>query len=99
MQQELRRSVRAPLTVPIAYRPTGSDEWMQSHTLNVSEGGVLFGPTSLDVGRSVEVIFSIPAAAAALAAGTLFCVGEVVRTNLSGIAAARFKECRFLLDG
>ena len=65
--------------------------------LNVSESGVLFGPSLVDVGTRVEVIFSTPVNIASLAAGTVFCVGEAVRLTPSNAAAVRFDECRFIL--
>jgi hypothetical protein len=97
------RAERLALRVPIAYRVANratrsDDEWFQSRILNISESGVLFGPTALEPGVSVEVMFSAPIQIGAMGAGKLVCVGAVVRTTETGAAGARFEECRFLLE-
>ena len=66
--------------------------------MDLSESGVLFGPTELQPGMVLEVIFASPIQVGLMAPGKLVCVGEVVRTTEVGAAAARFEECRFLLD-
>jgi hypothetical protein len=91
------RADRVPLRVPISYRVAGDEEWFQSRIVNVSESGVLFGPTELQAGMPVELIFSSPIQVGSMASGRLICVGEVVRTTLMGVTGARFEECRFLL--
>jgi hypothetical protein len=93
------RARRVALTVPIRYRTAGGAErWLEGRMLNVSESGVLFGPTRLEPGARLEVIFSAPVDIAPLGAGKVFCVGETVRITQSGAAAVRFEECRFLLE-
>ena len=94
----LPRAKRLPLAIPIAYRMEGDEEWFQSRILNISESGVLFGPTGLEPGAHVEVMLSSPVQIGAMASGRLVCVAEVVRTTEVGAAAARFDECRFLLE-
>jgi hypothetical protein len=86
------------MTVPVRYRPIGAECWLECRMMNVSESGVLFGPSHVDVGTRVEVIFSTPVDIASLAAGTVFCVGEAVRVTSSQAAAVRFDECRFFLQ-
>jgi hypothetical protein len=93
------RAERVDLPVSIMYRRAGEDYWFHSRILNVSESGVLFGPTELAPGTSVEVILSFPLQVGALAPGKQVCVARVVRTTGVGTVAARFAECRFLLDG
>ena len=73
------------------------DEWVETRMLNISESGVLFGAV-LEPGTPVEVVFSTPVQVGALAPGKIVCSGEVVRTTELGAVAARFEECRFLLE-
>jgi len=49
-----------PLRIPVTYRRVGQGAWEEGRVLNISESGVLFGPTTLDPGAEVEVIFSTP---------------------------------------
>jgi hypothetical protein len=92
------RASRVPLDAPVRYRVANHEEWFQSQVVNVSESGVLFGPTDLMEGTHIELILSIPRTIDTLPAGQLFCVGEVVRTTDTGAAAAVFHERRFLLE-
>lgn len=92
------RAERVRLQIPITYRALGDEDWFQSRVMNISESGVLFGPTELRPGTALEVIFASPIQVGLMAPGKLVCVGEVVRTTEIGAAAARFGECRFLLD-
>lgn len=94
----LPRAARIALALPIAYRTLRDEGWFQSRILNISESGVLFGPTGLAPGASIEVMFVAPIPIGAIASGKLVCVGEVVRTTETGAAAASFVECRFVLD-
>jgi hypothetical protein len=98
MRMETPRAKRVSLPVPITYRSAGDDTWVQGRILNLSESGVMFAPAALEVGQSIEVIFSTPASVASFASGKILCVGKVVRTTPAGDAAAQFEECRFLLD-
>lgn len=93
-----QRAERVRLQIPIAYRAQGEEDWFQSRIVDLSESGVLFGPTELRPGMVLEVIFASPIQVGLMAPGKLVCVGEVVRTTEVGAAAARFEECRFLLD-
>ena len=92
------RSDRLALPIPITYRIPGDDHWINSRILNISESGALFGPTGLDRGAPVEVMFSAPRDIGMLGSGRQICVAEVVRTTDAGDAAVRFEECRFLLE-
>lgn len=92
------RARRLPLPIPITYRRRGDDGWEEGRVLNISESGVLFGPTKLDPGAEVEVIFSTPVPVGTMGPGKLVCLGEVVRKTDSGETGARFGECRFLLE-
>jgi hypothetical protein len=94
---ELPRARRVPLAVPISYRPAGSDDWLRSRIVNISESGVLFEPAALEPGRAIEVIFSSPIAIESLPIGPLVCLGKVIRATAEG-AAVRFEDWRFLMD-
>jgi hypothetical protein len=98
MRMETPRAKRVSIQVPITYRSTGDDAWLQGRILNLSESGVMFAPAVLEVGQSIEVIFSTPTLVASFASGKIVCVGKVVRTTPAGDAAAQFEECRFLLE-
>jgi hypothetical protein len=92
------RAIRVPLPIPIMYRRTGEETWFQSTVVNLSESGVLFSPAELEPGAEVEVILSPPIRVGSMATGKQLCVAEVVRATDAGAAAARFEECRFLLE-
>jgi hypothetical protein len=93
------RAERVSLPIPIMYRRAGDDHWFQSYVVNLSETGVLFGPTELAPGNAVEVILSPPIQVGTFASGKQICVAEVVRATEAGAVAVRFEECRFLLEG
>ena len=92
------RAKRIPLPIPIAYRRAGEEDWLQSRIHNMSESGVLFGPTSLEPGAQVEVIFSTPTPIGSILPGQLVCIGEVVRATEVGVVGARLGPRRFLLE-
>jgi len=98
MVPPLPRSARIPLKIPLTYRTAGDDHWLLGQVYNISESGVLFGPTDLSSGASVEMIFSSPIPIGTVGAGKQICVAKVVRTTEVGHAAARFEECRLLLE-
>ena len=98
MVTPIRRSERLAVPIPITYRIPGDDHWINSRVLNISESGVLFGPTTLSPGTPVEVMFCTPQDIGKLGCGKQVCAAEVVRTTDAGDAAVRFEECRFLLD-
>jgi|SRR5580765_3309887 hypothetical protein len=91
------RSERLTIALPIMYRIPGDDHWIHSKVVNISESGMLFGPTALHPGTPVEVLLSPPRDIGTLAAGKQLCAAKVVRTTEFGAAAIRFEECRFLL--
>ena len=92
------RAERVVLPISITYHVPGDDFWFNGRVLNISESGVLFGPTELQPGTPIEVIFSMPVQVGAMASGKMVCGGEVVRKTDAGETAARFEECRFLLE-
>jgi len=92
------RSERLALPIAITYCIAGDDHWIHSRVMNISDSGVLFGPTGVAPGTPLEVIFAAPVNIGTMASGKLVCAAEVVRTTEDGAAAARFDECRFLLS-
>ncbi len=100
MKPYVSRADRVRLWIPIRYRVRGDDTWFESRILNISDTGVLFGPTSLEAtpGTQVEVMFSSPVQIGTMAPGQMMCSGEVIRTTEAGQLGARFDECRFILD-
>jgi hypothetical protein len=92
------RATRVLLPIPITYRRAGEETWRQSTIVNLSESGVLFGATDLQPGVQVEITFSPPIQVGSMATGEQVCAAEVVRATNGGAAAARFRECRLLLE-
>ena len=91
------RATRVALSIPIAYRRLGEDHWFQSKVVNLSESGILFGPTELQTGTSIEVVVSPPVHIGSLSRGKQLCEGEVVRSTHVAVAV-RVDTCRFMLD-
>ena len=98
LTRDLPRAERVALGIPIMYQRSGDDQWFQARVVNLSESGVLFGPSELQPGTAVEVILSPPIQIGSLACGKQVCVAEVVRTTEMHAVAVRFEECRFLLE-
>jgi hypothetical protein len=102
MMRPVPRAARVALTIPIMFRRPEDDRWMEATVVNLSESGVLFaellGPTGFAPGTPVEVILSPPVQIGSLATGKQVCAAEVVRATEDGEVAARFEECRFLLE-
>jgi hypothetical protein len=91
------RADRLRLEIPITYRQQGDEEWFVSHVVNVSESGVLFGPTGLKPGAVVDVIIAPPVPVGSRVPGPHMCAGTVVRTTEIGVVAARLDSWRDLL--
>ena len=94
----IARARRMRLPITIVYRRVNGHRWHQARVVDVSETGVLFGPTDLEPGAPIEVTFSSPVDVGSFAAGKQVCPAEVVRTTDTGAAAIRFDNCRFLLQ-
>jgi hypothetical protein len=92
------RAARVSLPIPILFRRSGEEHWLASRVVNLSESGVLFGPTELRPGTQVEVLLSAPVQVGTFATGIQVCAAEVVRATDVGVTAVRFDECRFLLE-
>lgn len=92
------RAARISIPIPIMFRRTGEEDWLAGKVVNLSESGVLFGPTELVPGTMVEVLLSPPVQVGSLTTGKQVCAAEVVRATDVGATAVRFDECRFLLE-
>ena len=70
------RADRLQLRLPITYRAQGYEEWLLSRVVNLSESGVLFGPTGLSAGPVFVVILSPAVLVGVSAPGPQLRVGE-----------------------
>lgn len=93
------RADRISFPIPIMYRRMGEPDWFPSKVVNLSDSGVLFGPTQIEPGTPVEIILSPPIQLGWIALGKQVCAAKVVRSMENGAVAARFDGSRFLLDG
>ena len=91
------RADRLRLEIPVTYRQQGDDEWFVSHVVNVSESGVLFGPTGLQPGAAVDIIIAPRVPVGSRVPGPHMCAGKVVRITEVGTAAAKLESWRDLL--
>src|SRR5262245_47253503 len=98
MRVVVPRATRTSLPISLRYRRDGEDEWLQGRVSNMSDSGLLFGPTNLQPGAKIDVILSTPIPVASMAPGQIICRALIVRTTEAGSTAARFEGCRFLLD-
>ena len=98
MRTYVPRASRVDLDIPVRYRVANGTDWFHTTAVNMSESGILFGPTNVREGTEIEIIMVIPKSIDELPAGEHFFVGEVVRTTGAGAAAAAFHEKRFLLE-
>ena len=92
------RASRVDLPIPIMYRRSSDEHWFRATVVNMSESGVLFGPSDLEKGVEVELILSPPFPVGTFGNGKQVCTGQVVRTTGIGTVAARFEDCRFVLE-
>jgi hypothetical protein len=98
MRAMVPRADRVPLPISFAYRMVGDDHWLQSRVTNLSESGVLFGPTDLQPGAKLELIISSPITVRTTAPGRMVCTARVVRTTDMGATGALFEACRFVVE-
>jgi hypothetical protein len=93
-----RETSRATRILPITYRTAGDDAWVPGRVLNLSESGVAFAPTVLEVGKSIEGEFLDTDASRLDRAGQITLRAQGCATSPAGVAAMHFEECRFLLQ-
>ena len=86
------------MPIPIMFRRSGEEDWLSGRVVNLSESGVLFGPTELAPGTMIEVLLAPSVQVGSLTTGKQVCAAEVVRATDIGVTAVRFDECRFLLE-
>lgn len=98
MKDNVPRSDRLALPISLTYRSPGDEHWLQSRVVNMSDSGILFGPTMLEPGATVELIISAPVPVGSMAPGMRVCTGKVVRTNEVGVTAVRIEGSRFLIE-
>jgi PilZ domain len=100
MKPYVDRAERMQVWIPLRYRVSGHEHWLDSRVLNISDSGLLFGPAivTTEPGTRVEVMFSSPVQIGTMAPGQMMCAGEIVRMNERGQIGARFAQCRFVLD-
>jgi hypothetical protein len=92
------RAERLAFPIPIMYRRRGDQDWFPSRVLNLSDSGVLFGPTELQLGTAVEIILTTPTQIAWFGPGKQVCPAEIVRATEGGAVAARFIGDRKCLE-
>src|SRR4051812_37911810 len=98
LTHDLPRAQRVALGIPIMYQRPGDGQWFQARVINLSESGVLFGPSELQPGTAVEVILSPPIQNGSLAScKKVWAAGGVPAPPMHAVAV-RFEECRFLLE-
>ena len=79
------------------YRRRGDQDWFPSRVLNLSDSGVLFGPTELQLGTAVGIILTTPTQIAWFSPGER--CARIVRATEGGAVAARFVGDRKCLEG
>jgi len=98
MRAIVPRADRVLLPISLTYRLTGDDHWLQGRVANLSESGVLFGPTELQPGAKLELIIASPIPVRTMAPGRMVCLARVVRTTEAGATGALFEACRFVVE-
>jgi PilZ domain-containing protein len=98
MRVMVPRADRVPLLISLTYRVAGDDHWLHGRVANLSESGVLFGPSELRPGVRLELIISSPIPVRTIAPGRMVCMARVVRTTEAGATGALFEACRFVVE-
>jgi hypothetical protein len=81
------RAHRSPLKIPLHYRKSGMDQWLDGRTINISRTGILFrAEESIPPNSVLDILVEFPSRAA------LTCQGTVVRTERSA-SAVRIHHC------
>ena len=83
------RSRRFPIQTQLRYRQSGTTEWNETTTVNISRSGVLFQTSEvLPVDTILEMQILFPARATRGVPSNVICRGPVIRTEPSLAAAA-----------
>jgi hypothetical protein len=74
------REPRRILQVPVRYRPAGDEAWREGRSENISRSGVLFRADSfVSPETQIEMVLTLGGEIEEDPAGTLACLGRVVR--------------------
>jgi hypothetical protein len=95
MKPNVTRADRVALPVSLTYRLADDEHWLQSRVANMSESGMLLGPTNLEPGTHVELHLASPIPLGSLPPARVVCVARVVRTT-EAHTAVRFEACRLI---
>ncbi len=92
------RAYRFPIPLLLRYR-SGSSDWCEATTLDVSRSGVLLGPAeALAAGGEVDLVMTLPPCDA-FPRARVRCVASVTRREGNGLAALAIRRYRFLKPG
>ena len=92
------RADRVTLEIPITYHRPGDDHWFEAKVFNLSASGVLFGPSELEgggAGRGHPLTADSGQRVCERQTGVRGTSDRITETHT---VAARFEECRFLLE-
>ena len=76
------RAPRYTIHIPVKYRPSGTADWWEGRTENISRSGVLFRTDHLmPLQTPIDILMSLPEEVDGAGSGTVVCRGRVVRTE------------------
>jgi hypothetical protein len=76
------RARRFEIRIPVRYRLSGTEEWRDGRTENISRSGVLFRTDHLMPPQTpIEVLMALPAEVGGRGAATVLWRGRTVRTE------------------
>lgn len=76
------RARRLKVNLPLKYRPTGTEEWLEGKVLNISQTGLLFEATQeLRYDADVELVLNMPEEITGQLNSRVLCQGYIVRAN------------------
>ena len=76
------RAQRYPIQIPLKYRPSGTPDWWEGRTENISRSGVLFRTDHLmPLQTPVDILMSLPDELGDAGSGLVVGQGRVVRTE------------------
>ncbi len=97
------RARRYEINTTMRYRLRGEKQWREGIVKNISNTGVLLcTDTSLELGSSIEVRFSLPVHLQGESAAGVLCVGSVIRSLKSeepgeaAMTAAKIEHWRLI---
>jgi hypothetical protein len=76
------RAQRYTVRIPLKYRPSGTADWWEGRTENISRSGVLFRTEHvMPLQTPVDVLMPLPEEVGGAGSGMVICNGRVVRTE------------------